>query len=61
MFRCPPSYFVLKIFAIILPSESETSFTSSKGAIIDSCNFSGYCATGNSGYEETYQTGDPII
>lgn len=61
MSRCHPLYFVLKTCAIILPSESETSFTLSKGVIIDSCNFSGYCAAGNSGYEETYQTGDPIV
>jgi hypothetical protein len=34
---------------------------SSKGEIIDSCNFSGYCIAGDSGYEKTYPAGDPVV
>lgn len=34
---------------------------SNKGKITDSCNFSGDSAVGDSGYEETYQAGDPIV
>jgi hypothetical protein len=39
----------------------EKFLISNKGKITDSCNFSGDSAVGDSGYEETYQAGDPTV